>query len=257
MKLDTEKIENSSKAAQKFTELFKGKDQNLCDSAYFIFNNFYGRLTSGFDNYRFKDTTVKYDSLLTDSNRKYLSKLSGNLAYYAQKLKDNGLRVYMSEGDTCIGQDLDFFAKWFYDDISPTMKEYLIQLNKDDKEGYAEDAGLTISPYQLADRTVWWEKFASKHPNCIVSDNSENNWKDYLGTILQGMDNSPVIDYDEIHNGQKSLNDYYKLAYGYIQASYPNTETNKLVSPYFKLLLQKDSNKADKLLKEYKKDGKI
>jgi hypothetical protein len=164
-KLDTGNMESSGVAARKYVDLFGNQGKNNCDSAYMIFDEFYEKLTNHIDELSRRDTTIKYDSLLTDSNRKYYSKLSEKLTLYAQKLKDNGLRVYQSEGDDYIGQDLDFVAKWFYKYVSPAMKLYLIQLNKEDKEGFSEDAELIISPYQFVNRTIWWEKFASKYPN--------------------------------------------------------------------------------------------
>jgi len=243
--------ESSAFSANKFTALFNEQDQQTCDTAFILFNNYYEKLTNSLDELHFKDTTIKYDSLLTDSG-KYLHQISGKLLSYAQRLKNNGFKVYMSEGDTYIGPDLDFIAKWFYSYVSPTMKEYLIQLNKENKEGFSEDAGLTISARTFIDRTVWWEKFTIKNPNCIISKDAESNWKSYLGSLIYGMDNSPVIDLDK-----NTISDYYMAAYTYVQNSYPNTQTNRLIAPYFKLLLQKNNSKADQLKKEYEKKKNI
>ena len=152
----------------------------------------------------------------------------------------------MTEGDTYIGQDLDFLEKWFSPIVSPVMKEYIARLNKDDKEGFQEDAGLTISTVQLASRTVWWEQFAAKYPDAITASLATNYWKGYLGTLLEGMDNTPVMDYEN-----KTISDDYKTAYTYIQNKYPGTKTNNIIAPYFKLLLQKNKQKADDLIKQY------
>jgi hypothetical protein len=246
--LDTNKMESSTKAAVEFTNLFKGQPANICDRAYFLFDKYDEKLCENIDKNHFKDTSIIYDSLLTGSLKTHYQ-LSDKLKRYAQKLKDNGFKVYTSEGVTYIGRDLDLVAKWFYKYVSPVMKEYLIQLNKEDKEGFAEDAGLTISPRQFVDRTVWWEKFTVKYPGSIVYNEAEKNWKEYLGTLLYGMENSPVITYSE-----KSIHNYYKDAYTYLNYSYPSTKTNKIVNPYFKLLLQENADEANRLLKQYRKN---
>ena len=249
--LDTNRMESSTGAAVEFTNLFKGQPTNICDRAYFLFDQYDEKLCENIDQIHFKDTSIIYDSLLTGSLKTHYQ-LSDKLKRYAQKLKVNGFKVYMSEGDSDIGWDLDFVAKWFYRYVSPVMKEYLIQLNKEDNQGFSEDAGLTIIPRQFVDRTVWWEKFTVKHPGSVVYNEAEKNWKEYLGTLLYGMENSPVISYD-----QRSIRNYYKDAYAYLNYSYPATKTNKIVDPYFKLLLQKDTEEANKLLKLYQKKGII
>jgi len=248
--LDCSRMENSVVAVKKYIELFADQNQDTCDSAFLIFNSkYYYKLTECLDSLHNKDTIIKYDSLVTDSNHHY-NKLSPKLSLYAERLKDYGFLVYMSEGDTYIGEDLDFIAKWFYGDVSPQLKEYLSKLNIESKEGFSEDAGLTISPYQLADRAVWWENFAAKYPNSIVTNDAKNSWKNYLATLMEGMDNTPVID-DAI------LSSYYKTAYSYLQSKYPLTKTNKLINPYFKLQLQNKHKKADELVKNYIKRGLI
>ncbi|SHM17464.1 hypothetical protein SAMN05216524_1011055 [Mucilaginibacter sp. OK098] len=242
--LDTLQMEETTTAAKKYTELFKDQDKNTCDSAFFIFDKYYGKLNSAIDDLHAKDTTLHYDSLLMDNVAH--QHLSAQLSLYAKRLKTNGFKVLMTEGDTYIGQDLDFLEKWFSPIVSPVMKEYIARLNKDDKEGFQEDAGLTISIVQLASRTVWWEQFAAKYPDAITATLATNYWKGYLGTLLEGMDNTPVMDYEN-----KTISDDYKTAYTYVQNKYPGTKTNNIIAPYFKLLLQKNKQKADDLIKQY------
>ena len=192
---------------------------------------------------------MKYDSLLYMGGNN-LSKPTGRVGLFGQKLKDNGLMIYMTEGDYYIGQDLDFVAKWFYGDVSSASRTYLAQLNKENKQGFQEDAGLTIDNQTLVDRTIWWEKFVAAHSNSILTYRAKKSWCLYLGTLMTGMDNTPVKDV----NG---IDDYYKSAYTYLQNKYSNSQTNKYVKPYFKLLLQKNNNEADKLIETYRKAGVI
>jgi hypothetical protein len=240
--LDTLQPASNTTAAKKYAELFKSANQNTRDSAFSVFKDFYNKLDQTLDNSR--DASISYDSLVTDSNG-HLPKLSPKLAAFAQALKDNGFKVYMSEGDPYIGQDLDFEAEWFYAYISEPLKNFLIELNKEDKEGFSEDAGLIISPEQLADRTVWWENFAKKNSGTIIGRPSLENWKSYLGTMMNGMDNSPVLE-----SGQ-TLNPYYKAAYSRVMNNYPATQSARYIAPYFKLLQNKQDAKAKDLVRDY------
>jgi hypothetical protein len=249
--LDTTDWESSTIAARKYTTLFLDADLNTRDSAFIIFNKFYAKLDNSLSDLHDKDTTINYDSLITDQNHRVLN-LSAKLVLYHEKLTNNGFKVYMSEGDTYIGEDLDFIAKWFYSYVSAPVKQSLIQLNKEDKEGFEEDAGLTIGPKQLVDRAVWWEKFAEEYPNTIITNEAQNIWQNYTGTLMEGMDNSPVIE-----TGGTTLDVYYKTAYKYLQSSYPDAKTNSIVNPFFKLMLNKQTKKADALLKEYQRKGII
>lgn len=242
--LDTLHPASTTTAAEKYAELFKSTNQNTRDSAFSVFKDYYNKIDQILDNNR--DITISYDSLITDSAG-HLPKLSPHLSAYAQTLKDNGFKVYMSEGAPYIGQDLDFEAKWFYSYLSKPLKEFLTQLNKEEKEGFSEDAGLIISPAQLTDRTVWWENFAKKYPETIVGRPSLENWRSYLGIMMVGMDNSPVTEPD--HPG--NLNPYFKAAYSRAVNNYPATQTAKLIGPYFKLLADKNTIAAQKLVKEY------
>jgi len=242
--LDTLHPESTTSAAKKYADLFKGSNQGTRDLAFSVFKDFYNKIDQSLDNNR--DAAISYDSLVTDSNGN-LPKLSPRLTTYAQTLSDNGFKVIMSEGNPYIGQDLDFEVKWFYAYLSEPLKAFLTQQNKEGKEGFSEDAGLIISPEQLTDRTVWWENFSKKYTQSIVARPAMENWKSYLGTMMTGMDNSPVM----AAGNAQSISPYFKAAYSRVLGKYPATETAKLIGPYFKLLIDKDAAKARQLVKDY------
>lgn len=243
--LDTTHAASNTTAAQKYAEIFKSANQETRDSAFSVYKDFYNKLDQILDNNH--DLTISYDSLIIDSGVK-AGQLSPKLKAYAKNLKDNGFMVYMSEGDPYIGQDLDFEAKWFYYYLSNPLKAFLKQLNKEEKEGFTEDAGLTINPEQFVDRTIWWENFSKKYAQTIVGKASLENWKSYLGIMMNGMDNSPIMDAEH----PLTLNPYYQSAYSLIVNKYGSTETARLISPYFKALMAKDTAKAKKVMEGYK-----
>ncbi len=252
MELDTATMENSVVAAKEYAKLFERQDKNTCDSAFFTFKKYYNKLNNTINDLHYNDTTLNYDSLLIDLNTISKTQLSKNLKAYGKRLNTNGFKVDMTEGETYISQDPDFIEKWFYKYVSPQLKECLIQLSKEDKEAFAEDASLMITPTQFVDRIVWWEKFIAKYPNATTTKESKQIWNDYLSILLRGMDNTPVIDFDK-----PTISEYYNNAYSYLQKSFPETQTNRIVNPYFKLLTQNKNREAEQLLEEYKTEKVI
>ena len=234
-------LTNTVVAAKRFSELFKGQDKNTCDSGYLMFENYHLALNGKLDEMHSKDG-IGYDSVFTDTTQ-FPARLSLRLA----ELKENGFYVGSSEGMTFIQPDFDFVAKWFYGKVSPVMKTYLVQQNKEDKERFSEDAGLMITPKQLAQRVVWWEDFFMNNPYSLITPRAKANWIMYLDVLLSGMDNSPVVEYAD-----NTISPDYQMAYKYMQRSHPISESNKFVAPYYELLLKKDKNGADRLLKQYR-----
>lgn len=250
-KLDTFNVETATIAAKKYQELFQNVDVTIKDEAFVIFNTHYEKLDKNINELHEKDTTNFDPLIMLDASGKGLP-VSKKLREYNDRLKRNGFEVSSTEGISYIQQDRDFIAKNFYTYVSPTMREYLEQLNKENKEGFQEDAGLTIEMKQYVNRLVWWDQFIHKNLGFISIDKAKENRKYFLTFFLQGMDNSPVISYET-----NTIDDYYKTAYTYLQNNFPNSETNKIVNPYFKALLQNDKRKATALINEYKKSGVI
>jgi hypothetical protein len=249
--LDTFDVETATEAAKKYQELFKGEDVAARDKGFIIFNNHYESLDRTINKLHEKDTT-DFEPLITlDASEDNLP-VPQKLRAYSEKLKRNGFVVSSTEGMSYIQQDRDFIIKWFYSFVSPVTKEYLQQVNKENKQGFQEDAGLTIEAEEYVNRLVWWENFIRENPDFPLVAKAKDHRKYLLTFFLEGMDNAPVITYET-----NTLDDYYKTAYSYLQSKFPNSETNKVVNPYFKALLQKDNKKATSLLNDYRKKGVI
>jgi hypothetical protein len=77
---------------------------------------------------------------------------------------------------------------------------------------------------------------------------AKKNKQFLLTFLLIGLDNTPVTSFE---NGE--IDDYFKTAYTYLQATYPNSQTNKLIAPYFAAMLKKDKSKTAQILNDYKK----
>lgn len=247
--LNSTDAETSTFAAKKLNSLFKGQSNPICDTAFMLFSNYYDKLNNDLDDSQRKDTTLNLEKYFIRDDKSKTQKLSEKTKLYIDRLAENGFNVYLSEGDAYIGQDRDFIAKWFYGLVSPTMKKYLIQLNKENKKIYIEDASIMISPTELVDRTVWWENFVKENPNFILSKTSDENASDYLKNLLEGTDNSQVINDDT-----NKLNPFFAEAYDYAENKYPSSETAGKISLYHQLLLKGEIKGADSLLKIYFKE---
>jgi hypothetical protein len=250
--LDSFDAASSTMAAKKFKELFTGQTVVLCDSAFVIFNGFYESLDRNLNEKHQKDTT-NYDPLVYVYEKGKEPVIPQKLTDYNRKLKDNGYEVAMDEGMTFILQDRDFISTNLYPFISNSLREYLTQLNKENKEGFATDGGLIISPTQLAKRIIWFENFMTANPNFIFSAKCLETKTGYLSILLTGMDNTPL--YDDYET--KKLSQYYADGYQYLLSKYPNSQTTKIVQPYFLALKKGQTARAEDLLKRYKEQSII
>ncbi|MFB9863107.1 hypothetical protein [Rufibacter immobilis] len=246
--LDSSRVENMSIAAEKYKGLFKGQPTSVADSGYVLFEEFYLRTSNALNDAHYEDS-IDYSSLVIIPTKATPENLPKKLKEYRNTLATNGFQVAMTEGFTYLQQDRDFVVKHFYPFISPVLKEFLVQVNKENKDGFQEDAGLTIGPTQLADRVIWWGNFTKKHPDFILLKHAEAEKKAYLNTLFEGMDNSPVLSH-----GTNKLDPYYAEAYQYLNKKAPASKANNLVKPFYVALQKGDTAKANTLLTRYKLD---
>lgn len=238
--------ENATKAARRYADLFKGQAPATCDTAFLIFSAYYDKLNNSLDDTHF-NRADRSDTILMGKVKP--GKLPVKVAKYLKQLNDNGFTIIMEEGDTYVGQERDFVARWFYDSVSPAMKVYLEQLNKENKAIYVEDASIIISAKLLVDREIWWEQFVKDNPGFISIADAAINQKSYLQALLQGTDNTWVMD------DKNNLSDYFKDAYSYLLDKYPSSAAAKLVAPYYTFLKEGRRYRADSLMNVYKKEG--
>ena len=137
--LDASDIESMQLATQKFKELFNNKDQATADSAYFIFNGFYSSV-DGQVNTRLEHDTTNYDSLVSFYEGDSRPRLSQRLTDFEKKVNRNGFQLSSTEGMVYIEQDGDYSKDNLYTSLSPVMITYLEQLNRENKEGFGEEA---------------------------------------------------------------------------------------------------------------------
>jgi len=249
-KLDTTEVGSVTVAAEKFSELFAKADTAQADSGFIAFSSFYDKIGSNVNEQHVKDS-ANYMAYVPGFSSQHAKKTAATDERVKQ-LKANGFTIDISEGSTYIRQDRNFLAKYFYPLVSPVMKEYLVQLNKENEEGFLEDAGLVITPVELSNRLILWEKFLTKNPTFPFADDIKQQQRGYLTFLLEGIDNSPLMEH-----GTSEIRKIYVDAYNNIIQNHPQSATAGLIRPYYEALKQKDSKKAQSLLQQYKKQGLI
>ncbi len=251
-RLDSADVSTVTVAAQKFQEAFQHKSKPLGDSAYVLFERYYEAVDKTLNELHANDT-VNYDALVLMHPTGEPLPVPEKVLAYSQKLKENGFEVAMTEGFTYILQDRDFISQWFFPHVSETLKAYLSQLNKENKEGFSDDAALVITPTELAERVIWWERFYEAHPDFMVSANAAETRKYYLTSLLEGMDNSPVVWSYEV----PAFDEGYRAAYQHLLTKYPASKAASAVGPYLKALQTKQFETAEKLLETYRNEGTV
>ena len=251
LKLDSTEITTVPSAITKYQTLFKNGSIGIKDSAFVLFSTYYEKVDRNVNQRMEKDTT-NFDPLISlDANMNPLP-ISEKLKKYKDRIEQNGFEISSTEGMAYLKQDRDYIAKNFYGYVSKTMRVYLEQVNRENKEGFQEDAGPTIEPKAFVDRVVWWENFITNNNNFMMLEDAKERKKYLLTFLIIGMDNTQVLSYDS-----SGIEEYYKTAYTYLQNKFPNSETAKIILPYFNALLEKDIAKAEQIVNDYKRHKQI
>lgn len=244
--LDTTNVQSVSIAANQFDRFFAGVDTITADSAYQAFEVLYAKVGDFLNETHLKDG-ADYSSYLEEDQTKNLERTPQKDAF-VKKLTDNGYTLDMSEGMTYIRQKRKALSHYFYPHVSNAMRLYLEQMDKENEEGFVEDAGLMVTPLVLAERLLWRENFLKKHPNFCFSKELNETGRGYMTFLLEGIDNTPLLSY-ETHQ----IDDKFKEAYEEVLKSYPNSQLASIIRPYYEALKSKNKDKQKQLLKQYKK----
>lgn len=218
-------------------------DQVYKDSTYLYFlRTFYGTVNNLTDslNIKFPETMKKLEEnkedIQTQNFQEYLSLF--------------GAGLFMTEGMFYIDVEPDYFLGIFDKHVSNGLNAYLIQRKVELIEGFSEDAGLIISFDQVYDRVLKWEQIVIENPNFLMVDDSRQYYETYLETLLTGMDNSRVFDFE----GERLTPEVKKL-YESVIKSGPSTKSTEIIKGYYNLLAENDFKYSDKLDDYLKKQG--
>ncbi len=248
--LDTTKVTSVSSAATKFDEVFANADTVKADSGFVLFHHLYTSVESYLNEEHIKDPT-DYTAYVSENSSPKSAK-TAKADEHIKKLRQNGFTIDISEGQTYIKQERDFLIKYFYPRVSTAMKEYLVQVNIENKQGLTEDAALKITPIELGNRILFWEDFIKRNPSFVFIQDIKEKQKGNITFLLEGIDNSPLFE-----AGSYKLRNEYAEAFKNIIQNKPESTTAALVKPYYLALQHQDRKAARRLLQQYKKQGVI
>jgi hypothetical protein len=114
---------------------------------------------------------------------------------FLKALDQNGFRLSSSEGMSYVDEHPKFLHRKFGERVSEPVSTFLRLRVNELKEGIFDDAVLTISFENLADRVRTWERYMAEHPDTSLFDEARYFYQVYLLTLLEGSSNTPIYDY--------------------------------------------------------------
>ncbi|TCZ71423.1 hypothetical protein [Flaviaesturariibacter aridisoli] len=249
--LDAADVGSMTKAVRQYAPAFAKFPVVQRDSGYALFEAFYDRVDSAINAGMDRDTT-NYEPLTDEEVRGLSNPVPPDLKAKNDRLRANGFRITSSEGIPFFEKDRAWLEPYFYKYLSTQMRQYLEQLRKEDDQRFTDDAAVLISATEFADRTVWWENFDKATPRFPLRASVNRIRKGYLTALMQGMDNSPVRDFE---TGR--LSSYYDEAWRYLVAHYPNSDAARLLLPYHAAWQRADTAAVNVLLRTYRSSGQV
>src|SRR5688500_1781514 len=122
--LDTQLVNIASQAIDTFQALFKNQVPAVCDTAFYIFNQFHCRLSSYLDGHMEADSIDYLQFFYVGENEKPYP-LSKKHKAIKRALENNGFRMEPMEGAVLIVQNQQFMVQRFGKYVSAPMKQYL------------------------------------------------------------------------------------------------------------------------------------
>lgn len=150
---------------------------------------------------------------------------------FQKELHQEGLLIRFSEGGIYIDADMEPIRATFYSYLTRPTKLFFDQFMFESNQGIAEDGGMYITEYELADRLGFWEEFVMNNPNHIFKDFADDNIKYYRYYLMIGMDNTPAFDFES-----RKLQAKYKQALIYYQQRFGKTPGAPIFKKYLTLV---------------------
>lgn len=119
--------------------------------------------------------------------------------------------------------------------LSPEMKDYLEIKSMDSNMPTILDAGLMISFEKLSDRLIKAENHITKYPEGIRYEELLRLYGTYLKLYLEGLDNTPIYDYETKKIREEVLSSYKKTA------NIKDTVTSKIINKYIDIIKENEN----------------
>ena len=201
------------------------------DSMFVVFNDFYNRVAGSYLENNESANTRLENSPSTEA----INQLKSSLASY-------GILLSSSEGTFYLEPQTEYLLRNFGSGLSPAYREYLTIGSKEQQTRFAEDGTILIPVDSLTSRILTWENFMERYPDFISIKMAQDQYAQYLGAFLAGMDNSRVFDPET-----NRLNDSSKVSFESFIVKNPETNSTEVVKAYFDLLKSTNFNYTDRV----------
>jgi hypothetical protein len=215
------------------TKLFKNSvaDTITRDSMFVIFNDFYNTLAGSY----LENNEVVSTQLQNSPSPEVLNKVQASLATY-------GISLSSVEGTYYLEPQTEYLLKSFGPDLSSSYREYLTIGSKEQKSRFAEDGAILIPSDSLTARIITWENFIVRYPDFISIKIAQDQYSQYMGAFLAGMDNSRIFSPSTNH-----LSDSSKVSFESFIVKNPESKSAEVVKAYLELLKSTNFNYTEKV----------
>ncbi|WP_191566869.1 hypothetical protein [Metabacillus idriensis] len=147
-----------------------------------------------------------------------------------KEIRDSGYRFY-HEGEGMINFQPDLALLQKELKLSEQMLKYF---EVENQAKVTADAAVSITPQELAERTVALEDFINQNPNFKYSEKLKERYEFWLFLLLKGLTNTPAID------EENRLKEEWKLALQSVMEKNPNSQTAAVVTEFYNKLKEKN-----------------
>jgi hypothetical protein len=214
-------------------KLFKNSvaDTITRDSMLVTFSDFYNTLAESY----LENNEAVSTQLQNSPSPEVLNKIKTSLAAY-------GIRLSSSEGAFYLEPQTEYLLQKFGSELSPAYREYLTIGSKEQKSRFAEDGTILIPSDSLSSRIMTWENFIKRYPDFISIKMAQDQYAQYMGAFLAGMDNSRIF-----NSATNRLNDSSKVSFESFIVKNPESISAGVVKSYLDLLKSTNFNYTDKV----------
>lgn len=166
------------------------------------------------------------------------------IKYLIQQVYANGFKLSTSEGMVYIETNFPRILSKHGKFTSPTVLRYLRIMSAETARHFAEDAGLIITPDQLAARIVAMERFMAAYPGFKRMGDITPLYGYYRTAYFLGLNNTPAFSYETNQLTAEFLTSYRRTV-----KLYPDTALAKQIRKYISLLERNHYKKTEEVLK--------
>jgi hypothetical protein len=214
--LDPQQFNNGKKAWDYVSSNFADAKGSTAEAAYVLLERFLRRIEfeskayEGFEKVNFTDE---------DYSAIYENRFDMNKYPITKQAQTNGFTVETTEGMVFPITDWARLYQFFASKVGPAFKAYLDQEQIEKRDPESSDGGLAITLEELVKRAAFWEKFNKDNPHFVLNDITIESEKWTAFALTNGMDNSPIYDYET-----ETITPEFKAAWANIQQQYPGTK---------------------------------